>query len=56
MEVSIAEGALCNEARRRKEGRYADADQIIKTLLWLLLLLPPQPHGTWPIACGMDGC
>ncbi len=32
-EVPIAEGALRDEARRRKEGRYADADQIIETLL-----------------------
>ena len=46
-EVSIAEGALRNEARRRKEGRYVDADQIIKTLLALLSLAPP-PDRTGP--------
>jgi hypothetical protein len=39
--VSIAKGTLRDEARRRKEGRYADADHIIKMLLALLLLLPP---------------
>ncbi len=39
--MSIAEGALRDEARRRKEGRYADADQIIKTLLALSLSSPP---------------
>ncbi len=42
----IAEGTLRDKARQRKEGRYADADQIIKILLLLLLLLPPRPHGT----------
>jgi hypothetical protein len=45
--VSIAEGALHDEARRRKEGRYADADQIIKMLLALLLSSPP-PNRTGP--------
>jgi hypothetical protein len=39
--VSIAEGTLRNEARRRKEGRYADADQIIETLLALSSSSPP---------------
>ncbi len=39
--MSIAEGALRNEARRRKEGRYADADQIIETLLSLSSSSPP---------------
>ncbi len=39
--MSIAERALRDEAQWRKEGRYADADQIIKTLLLLLSLLPP---------------
>ncbi len=38
-EVLIAEGALRDKARRRKEGKYAD---VIKTLLASLsLLLPP---------------
>jgi hypothetical protein len=40
-EVSIAEGALHDDARQRKEGRYVDADQIIKTLLALSSLSPP---------------
>jgi hypothetical protein len=39
--VLIAEGALCNEAQWRKEGRYADVDQIIKMLLLLSSLSPP---------------
>jgi hypothetical protein len=39
--VSIASGALRDEARRRKEGRYADADQIIKMLLSSSSLSPP---------------
>ncbi len=21
-----------------------------------VVVAPPQPHGTWPIACGMDAC
>jgi hypothetical protein len=52
--VSIAEGALRDEARRRKEGRYADADQTIKTLLLLLSPLPPPT--AWDLAdCMRDG-
>ncbi len=39
--MSIAEGALRDEARRRKEGRYADADQIIETLLASSSSSPP---------------
>ncbi len=42
--MSIAEGTLRNKARWRKEGRYADTDQIIKTLLALLSLSPPPNH------------
>jgi hypothetical protein len=52
--VSIAEGALRNKARRRKEGRYADADQIIKTLLSLSSSSPPPT--AWDLADRMwDG-
>ncbi len=39
--MSIAKGALHNEAQWRKEGRYADTDQIIKTLLASSSSLPP---------------
>jgi hypothetical protein len=55
MEVSIAEGALHDEARWRKEGRYADVDQIIKMLLLSLSLLPLPT--AWDLAdCMRDGC
>ncbi len=50
----IADGALRDKARRRKEGRYADADQIIKTLLALLLSLPP-PTARNLANCMRDG-
>ncbi len=40
-EVSNAEGALRDEARWRKEGRYADMDQIIEMLLLSSSLSPP---------------
>jgi hypothetical protein len=33
--VSITKGALRDEARWRKEGRYADADHIMEMLLAL---------------------
>ncbi len=39
--MSIAEGALRDEARRRKEGRYADADQTIEMLLASSSSSPP---------------
>ncbi len=54
-EVSIAEGALRDEAQWRKEGRYADADQIIKMLLLSSSLSPPPI--AWDLADHMrDGC
>ncbi len=50
--MSIAEGALRDEAQRRKEGRYADADQIIETLLASSSLLPPLT--AWDLANRMQ--
>ena len=39
--MSIAKGTLRDEARRRKEGRYADADLIIEMLLSSSSFSPP---------------
>ncbi len=53
--MSIAEGALRNEGRQRKEGRYADTDLIIETLLLSLSSLLPAPTARDLANCIRDG-